>query len=80
MILTFFFSFPWSRRRITGRNHGDERAVRGDRQGLRPAILRALRRPGAETEPHKHVQHGDVLHDVRGPADTGRHQNYGEIN
>jgi len=37
-------------------HHGDERAVRGDRQGLRPAILRDVRRPGAKAEPHKHVQ------------------------
>jgi len=37
-------------------HHGVERAVRGDRQGLRPAILRDVRRPGAEAEPYKHVQ------------------------
>lgn len=36
--------------------HGDKHTVRGDRQRLRPAILRALRRPGPEAEPHKHVQ------------------------
>lgn len=50
------------RRVVAGRNsrrsqhHGDERAVRGDRQGLRSAVLRDVRWPGAEAEPHKHVQ------------------------
>lgn len=53
-VLTFAASSPVA---IAGPQHyGDERTVRGNRQGLRPAVLRDVRWPVAKAEPHKHVQ------------------------